>query len=176
MSNDDESEIDAELDGEVGDEGIADAGLQEKKTGPIWCVVANVEKETEYGEQKEIKSGVKHFPGGAKVYCFPPLWGDGYERVQVIGRHRGSHQFVTMIVPAKHLTNWRAKLVYSPYITEQLKDHWDGSEKSKQRATKLADWKNTGVFQQSQQAESAPPTLFQSIIQFFKTFMKKVNR
>ena len=68
---------------------------------PIWCVVANVAEETGRGPGgREIGRGTKHFPPGAKVYCSPPLWGDGYERIRVVGRHRGSHRYVTMVVRA----------------------------------------------------------------------------
>lgn len=156
------------------DEGQETADSATEKADPIWCLVANVAKETEYGEGKEIKSGIKHFPAGARVYCFPGLWGDGYRRIKVIGRHRGSHRYATMIVQSKHLTNWRAKLVYSPYVTEQLKGHWDGSEKSRELATRLADSLNSGVW--TKQEETPPVSLFDRILEYFRTFMKKVNR
>ena len=143
-----------------------------KKVEPIWCLVANVASETEYGESKEKRSGIKHFPAGAKVYCFPPLWGDGYERIKVIGRHRGSHQFATMIVPSKHLTNWRAKLIYSPYLTEQLKAHWDAGEKSKDLATRLAHGLNTGEWPAAQE-EPLPAPFFDIIIRWFKGLFLK---
>lgn len=47
----------------------------------------------------------------------PVQWGDGYEKIKVVGRHRGSHQYVTMVMQARWLTNWRAKLVYSNRYT-----------------------------------------------------------
>ncbi|MBX9666174.1 MAG: hypothetical protein K2X93_01090 [Candidatus Obscuribacterales bacterium] len=122
-----------------------DEAVDQERTDPVWCVVANVAENTVFGEDKESRKGTKHFSPGTKVYCFPPLWGDGYVNVKVIGRHRGSKKYVTMVMPAKHLTNWRSKLVYSPYVTKLLKSHWDGSEKSKRRSAELADWKQTGV-------------------------------
>jgi hypothetical protein len=105
-----------------------------KNSNPVWCLVANVVESRNYGETGEVRSGTKHFPPGAKVYCFPMLWGDGYERVKVVGRHRGSHRYVTMIVRSEHLTNWRAKLIYSPEVIRRLEGHWDGSAKSKEEA------------------------------------------
>lgn len=110
----------------------------------IWCVVANAKREHPLGESGELRNGTKHFAPGAKLYCFPALWGDGYERVKVIGRHRGSHRFVTMIVPAKWLERWRAELVYSPYLIRELSSHWDGSEEARAQAESLAHWQNTG--------------------------------
>jgi len=108
---------------------------------PIWCIVANVIHERWYGEGgKEMCKGTKHFAPGAKVYCSRALWGDGYEKVQVIGRHRGSHRFVKMIVSSKYLTNWRVELVYSPHVIRELEGHWDGSQKSKEMAGKIVSW------------------------------------
>ncbi len=109
--------------------------LDEMKS--IWCIVANVANENEYGANKEVIRGTKHFAPGAKVYCFPPLWGDGYKKVKIIGRHRGSHQFVTMVIPSKWLTNWRVKIVYSPYLVLQLKEYWNNSQESKEQAEAL---------------------------------------
>ena len=40
----------------------------------------------------------------------------GGESVKVIGRHRKSHRFICLTMAAKHLANWRAELVYSPYV------------------------------------------------------------
>jgi hypothetical protein len=103
----------------------------------LWCIVANVAGEQLYGENREIKRGTKHFSAGTKVYCFPPLWGDGYEKIKVIGRHRGSRRLVTMVLPAKRLTNWRVKLVYSPQIVALMKEHWDDSAAAKAKAEAL---------------------------------------
>lgn len=87
-----------------------------------WCLVANVREFTRHGQGKaEIQRGTKHFSGGTKVYCYPPRWGDGYYRIKVIGRHRGSKKWVTMVISYWHLTNWRAKVVYDPHIVDMLK-------------------------------------------------------
>lgn len=91
-----------------------------------WCLVANIRKFTRRGPNKaEIQLGTKHFSGGTKVYCFPPNWGDGGERLRVIGRHRGSKKLVTMVLANWHLTNWRAKVVYDPQLVAMLK--WEGN-------------------------------------------------
>ena len=93
----------------------------------IWCVVANV----------AIAQGTKHFASGAKVYCYPPVWGDGYERVKVIGQHRGSSWLVELVMPSKQLTNWRVKAVYSPPVISKMKGWWDSSGDSKAKAEAL---------------------------------------
>lgn len=88
---------------------------------PVWCLVANVVEERTCGpDGTETWHGTKHFAPGAKIYCFPAQWGDGYEQIRVVGRHRGSRRFVTMIVKSRWLTNWRVQLVYSPAVIERL--------------------------------------------------------
>jgi len=125
------------------------------KVDPIWCVVANVRWKTavEAGQQKS-RTGTKHFAPGAKVYCFPTLWGDGYEQIKVIGRHRGSHRYVTMIIGAKYLTKWRAELVHSPHVIYKMKGHWDGTEQSKSRAQDLVQFKVKGHWGSTGQSKS----------------------
>jgi len=167
------SDLDEAAEGQEGDE-ASEGDEGRKKVDPIWCLVANIAEETEFGEDKQIKRGVKHFPGGAKVYCYPALWGDGYERVKVIGRHRGSHKYVTMIVPSKHLTNARAKLVYSPYIVKRLKEHWDGSEKSKERAEKSAQWLNNGRPAGEVRQSEEPVTLLDKFINWAQRLFSRV--
>ncbi len=82
-----------------------------------WCLVGNIVEERPYGEGGvETKRGTKHFSPGTKVYCLPSSWGDGYEKIRVIGRHRGSREFVTMVIRADWVTNWRAKVVYDPMV------------------------------------------------------------
>jgi hypothetical protein len=90
----------------------------------IWCLVANVATEQVYGGQQEVRSGTKHFSPNTKVYCFPPLWGDGYEKIRVIGRHRGSSRLVTLILPSRRLVNWRARYVCHPYVVRRMYPGW----------------------------------------------------
>jgi tetratricopeptide (TPR) repeat protein len=104
--------------------------------GPVWCVVANVANEIPYGPRGALtRRGTKHFPPGAKVYCVCRV---SDVHVEVIGRHRGSHRYVKMILPEKALTDCKAKLVYSPYVIRALGTYWDGSAASKDRATEMA--------------------------------------
>jgi len=123
---------------EIQNENLGMSVERENKTQPVWCVVANIAEDIPFGEEHQIKKGTKHFSPGTKVYCYPPLWGDGYENIKVVARHRGSKQFVTMVVRDKWLLDCRAKLAYNPHIVHKLRDDWDGSEKSKQLAEELA--------------------------------------
>ncbi len=105
--------------------------MSEQKAEPAearWCLVGNIVQERYFGEGGLTrKQGTKHFPPGTKVYCFPVNWGDGYEQIVVVGRHRGSHRFCTMIVSCHHITNWRPKLVYSPEV-HRLMDKWESQD------------------------------------------------
>jgi hypothetical protein len=106
---------------------------------PIWCVIANVAEAVHVGPGGgSVRSGTRHFSPGTKVYCFPPLWGDGYEHIKVLGHHRGSRGLVEMVMRSRHLTNWRAKLVYAPFVVSAMSPHWDGTEASKLRAEGIA--------------------------------------
>jgi hypothetical protein len=89
--------------------------------GPQWCLVGNIVDERLFGESHEVRLGTKHFSSGTKVYCLPAQWGDGYDKIIVIGRHRGSKQFKTMIINSEWVTNWRAKVVYDPEVLRRIK-------------------------------------------------------
>jgi len=86
----------------------------------IWCVVANVAPVQVHGEAHELQAGTKHFSPNTKVYCFPPQWGDGYEKIKIVGRHRGSSHLVTMVIHEKRLTNWRVQRVFQPYVVQHV--------------------------------------------------------
>jgi hypothetical protein len=89
--------------------------------GPIWCVAANVLNERPYGPGgAEVRRGTKHFAPGAKVHVFHYFWGMGGEQVTVVGRHRKSKRYITLVMRAAHLANWRAELVYSPHVIGQV--------------------------------------------------------
>ncbi|MBN1430331.1 MAG: HEAT repeat domain-containing protein [Anaerolineae bacterium] len=119
----------------------SDVNSQTVESG--WCLVANVHEFTRRGPNKaEIQRGTKHFSGGTKVYCFPPHWGEGENRIRVIGRHRGSRKPVVMYLSTWHLTNWRAKVVYDPQIVAMLKrqEHWIwGNEDAEARVKAFAE-------------------------------------
>ncbi|NOS93747.1 MAG: hypothetical protein HOP30_17650 [Cyclobacteriaceae bacterium] len=105
----------------------------------VWCLVGNIVEEHPVGENKEIKRGTKHFSPGTKVYCFPPLWGDGYEKIYVIGRPRQSSRFIKVIIKSNLVTNWRLQKVFKPHIKQEMikNNGWDETEESRERALTL---------------------------------------
>lgn len=122
-----------------------DPGYQNRGSDPAWCVVANVVMERPYGPGGvEKRRGTKHFAPGAKVYVYDFFWGVGGENVTVMGRHRKSHRFIQLSMPAKHLANWRAELVYSPAVAKVIRENAEfgsldaGSERARRRAEEIA--------------------------------------
>lgn len=87
----------------------------------IYCLVGNIVEERIDKTRNITVKGKKHFSPGTKVYCYPPQWGDGYEKVKVIGLHRNSHKLITIVMPSKHIINWRLKTVYHPLIIKEMK-------------------------------------------------------
>lgn len=113
---------------------------------PVWCAVANVVETRPYGPGGEAeRSGTKHFSPGTKIYVRRFFWRKGGEQVEVVGRHRGSHQLVTMVIRSSWLTNWRVKLVYEPQVVSRLRTNpdevgfraWDGSDESRKHAEEI---------------------------------------
>jgi hypothetical protein len=116
--------------------------LRERKNREVefvWCLVGNIIGEHPVGERKEMKRGTKHFSPGTKVYCFPPHWGDGYEKIYVIGRPRKSSRFIKVIIKSNLVTNWRIQKVFSHHIKRDMikNNGWDETEESKQRIETL---------------------------------------
>jgi hypothetical protein len=123
--------------------------------GPIWCPVANMKAERPYGPGgEETKRGGSHFAPGAKLYCDQGRWGDRYDKIAVVGHHRGSHRYATMIVSSAWLTNWRVELAYSPHVIRELWPEWDGTMQGKERAQDIVDMMRE---RQGAQRPSLPP-------------------
>ena len=104
----------------------------------IWCLVANVKENPKHLANKLLR-GTKHFGPGAKVYCFPPQWGDGYEHVRVIGRQRVSKKYICIIMSSKKLENWRLERVYSPYVIRRMREMngWTDKRGDRKRIEKM---------------------------------------
>lgn len=80
-----------------------------------WGVVANI-----------APQGTKHFAGGAKVWVSLPQWGDGGERIAVVGHHRGrGHRIMKLIIDSSKLENFRARGIYTPAV-HRLLNEWPG--------------------------------------------------
>ena len=87
-----------------------------------WSLVGNIVNEHRFGEEKDIKSGTKHFSAGTKVYLAPSSWGDGYERIHVIGLGRGKRRFIEIVMQRKYIENFRIQKVYKPAIVRRMLD------------------------------------------------------
>ena len=85
----------------------------------IWCLVANVAdypRDDHFNVIKKQRRGTKHFAPGTRVYVYPVQWGDGWERMVVVGKERGTHRYVRKVVPGAMLEAFRLKKVYSPTV------------------------------------------------------------
>ena len=106
----------------------------------VWSLVANIVWDHPYGEEKEVRRGTKHFSPGAKVYCFSVQWGDGYQKIKVIGRPRKTSRFICVVIRSAYVTNWRLNKVYSPYVKRLMLENrgWNDSEGSRQEIEEMA--------------------------------------
>jgi hypothetical protein len=88
-----------------------------------------------------IKADMKHFSCRVKVYCYPPTWGDGYEKIKVIGRHRGSSRLVTMVIRSSCVINWRYKKVFDRFVIKEMTNNfgWTDKECDMIKVTQLAN-------------------------------------
>jgi hypothetical protein len=90
-----------------------------------WSVVANVLAVDGPDGQRSGRTGTQHFSAGTKVWVLPPQWGDGGEKVFVVGRHRGRRGGpVRMVISRRSLTSFRVRGVYSPTVWRELVRPW----------------------------------------------------
>ena len=88
---------------------------------PGWAVVANVAKQTHHGPGgQQVREGLRHFAPGAKIWVLPVQWGDGWQDAVVVGLHRGSKRYVQIVLPMRHLSDFRVEAVYKPAVMRQL--------------------------------------------------------
>lgn len=101
---------------------IAESYEQYIGHGHTWCwsLVGNIVQEHEFGEEREIKYGTKHFSRGTKVFIAPTQWGDGYEKIVVIGLPRYGQRYIEVITQSKYIENYRMKKVYKPAILKRM--------------------------------------------------------
>ena len=109
----------------------------------VWCLVGNIVDSHEYGEDKVLLTGTKQFRPGAKVYMAPANWGDGYEKIVVIGRPRHNRHYIEIITRSVYVENYRIQKVYTPFLLKMMENSeflwWDDSEDSYQRINVLVD-------------------------------------
>lgn len=104
----------------------------------VWCLIGNIVDGHLTGADLCSPTGTKHFSAGTKVYCMRAQWGDGYEKIKVIGRHKKSKRYVCLVIPVKFITNWRLQKVYRPYILNVMNNStygWTSSDEDKKTTT-----------------------------------------
>lgn len=69
------------------------------------------------------------------------MWGDGYERIKLIGRHRGSSRLVTMIIASDNVANWRYKKVFDPFVLKEMTSNsgWTDKDSDREKIIQLAE-------------------------------------
>ena len=109
----------------------------EKDKEWVWCLVGNIVESHKYGESKERMTGTKHFRPGAKVFMAPANWGDGYEKIVVIGCPRHKKNYIEIIMRSEYTENHRIQKIYQPSILKMMEKSshlwWDESEDSYER-------------------------------------------
>jgi hypothetical protein len=113
----------------------------------VYCLVGNIIEKHEYGENKEIKYGTKHFAPGTKVICYPALWGDGYENIYVIGKPRKTFKLIKIIMRREYIRNFRLKRIYDKRIINEMYHNggWNNSIKTKEEIMKMAKYLNANI-------------------------------
>lgn len=111
-----------------------------------WCLVGNIVTCHEYGEDQQIKYGTKQFSGGTKVYIAPAQWGDGYEKVVVIGISRKVRHYIEVIINRRYIENYRLERVYKPSILQRMLEStyrwWDDTEQGRDNIIETAEFWN----------------------------------
>ncbi len=111
---------------------------------PVWSLTATVKNKTYLSNGIEIQ-GSKHFEPGAKVYPCRQWSGDGYERPYVVGLHRETQKFISVVCPSDRLENWKVELVENPILIFQLRHTvggWSDHPNEKEEARLLANGMN----------------------------------
>lgn len=104
----------------------------------IWCCVANI---TDALDANGLP-GTRHFSPSTKLYCFPQSWGDGLERVRVLGKHRNSNHLADMVLDAKWIRNARAVKVYKPVVLEAMRADSTDSDEAMEMSSLMASHLN----------------------------------
>lgn len=85
-----------------------------------WCLVGNLKSEIDFGAEHEIRNDTKHFSKNTKLLLAPVQWGDGYERVVVIGTPKYSRRYIELIMAKEHIENFRMQKIYKPVLLKMM--------------------------------------------------------
>lgn len=121
---------------EEGQQDVVATLLNDENKEWRWALVGNIVESHLFGEEKDVRYGTKQFAPGTKVYCSPHQWGDGWERIRVIGKPRHQRNLIMVVMPSKLIDNFRIQKVYSPTILQMIDDcgcsWWSSDEEGRQ--------------------------------------------
>lgn len=116
-----------------------------------WCLVANIVKEHEYGEEHIIRYGNKQFRPNAKVYINLIYGGMGHERILVIGMPRHSSKYIEIVIARKYVHHFRVQKVFKPAVLKRMKksewDWWGSTDEAYDKIVRCLDWLNADAEQ-----------------------------
>lgn len=108
----------------------------------VWSIVGNIATTREYGENKEIRQGTKHFSPGTKVYCLPleGFGGMGWEDIVVMGKPRRQFRLIKVVIQRKWIINFRLKKVWDKRVIKAMNiSDQNANEAYKERALRFID-------------------------------------
>ncbi len=111
-----------------------------------WCLVGNIIGEHEYGENHELRYGIKQFRPNAKVFINLVYGGMGHERILVIGIPRHSCKYIEIVIARKYVENFRLQKVFKPAVLKQMKqsewDWWGNTDSARDTIINVLEWLN----------------------------------
>jgi hypothetical protein len=129
-----------------------------------WALVGNIVDQHSYGEEHETRRGTKQFAPGAKVYLAPGQWGDGYEKVFVIGKPRHQRGLIKIIMPQRYIENFRLQKVFDPKVLELMREDrkgygycwWGNTDADRDEILRYLDWFNPAEAQKQREKWDNP--------------------
>lgn len=98
---------------------------QEVLRGPdmpewTWCLVGDIVQTHEFGEERRVVRGTRHFRPGTKVYVSNAFWGQGGECVCAIGVPRYCDHLVGVHMDSTLIENYRLEKVADREVLRAL--------------------------------------------------------
>lgn len=123
-----------------------------------WCLVGNIVDSHEYGEDHEIRTGTKQFAPGAKVYLAPIHWGDGYEKIYVVGKPRHRRGYIMVVMCSRYITNLRLQKVFRPAVLERMANSdvrwWGNTDEDRDEIIEYLDSRNPAAAAKAREGAS----------------------
>ncbi len=98
--------------------------LNKTSTKTKFILVGNIIGDHYFGQNKEIKSGTKHFRAGSKVYLFPEFGGMGHQRIIVIGLPRKKFKKIKVVIQTNLVKNVRIKKTENPKLIQEIEENF----------------------------------------------------